>query len=164
LVKGVRSHLKGKEVKLILERISKALSLSQADLLEDNSSLQVTNLDPGSRVFFVDDLPAFIEFGAEVFPTLVNERVLNKLSSLTVNMGAIPHVCNGADIMSPGVIKVNGVFSSGMIVVIVEEKFSKKIAIARALVSSDEIIGKKQGKAAENLHYIGDKYWKAIKQ
>ena len=163
MVKGGRFHLRGKEAKLILERISKTLGLSQADIISDSSSFEATNLDQDNRVLFIDDSPAFIESDTIVFPTLFNERVLSMLPALTVNMGAVPHVCNGADIMSPGVTKVNGVFNTGMIVAIVEEKFSKKIAVARALFNSDEITMKKQGKVAENLHYVSDKYWKAIK-
>ena len=122
------------------------------------------SLNFGGRVFFVDEIPSFIESGNEIFPTLFNERVLSKIPSLTVNVGAVPYICNGADIMAPGVTEANGDFEVDRIITISEEKFSKKIAVARALYNSQEIIGKQQGKVAENLHYVSDKFWKAIKQ
>jgi len=164
LVKGRRFYLKEREVKLILERISKTLSLAPAEILDSDSKFEAMKLDSSGRVFFVDDIPAFIESEDEILPTLFNERVLSKLPSLTVNMGAVPYICNGADVMAPGVTKIDGVFTVGSIITISEERFSKKIAVARALSSSEEIVAKKQGKVAENLHYVSDKLWKAIKQ
>jgi PUA domain protein len=164
LAKGKRSYLKDKEVKLILERISKILYLAQTNFIDDNSKFEAMSLTFGGRVFFVDEIPSFIEFGNEIFPTLFNERVLSKIPSLTVNIGAVPYICNGADVMAPGVTKINGDFEIGRIITISEEKFSKKIAVVRALYRSQEIIGKQQGKVAENLHYVSDKFWEALKQ
>jgi len=150
-------------MKYVLERISRTLNLVSSEFIYSNSKFEAVILDQDTRIFLVDEEPDFIECGNEILPTLINERILSKFSALTVNMGAIPHICNGADIMAPGVTKVSGFFTVGQLIVILEEKFSKKIAIARALSNSSEIGEKKQGKVAENLHYIGDRFWKAIK-
>lgn len=162
--KGKRSYLKEKEVKLILERISKTLNLNPSDFVDQNSRFETMEVTPNDKIFLIDEKPAFIESGGEISPTLFNERALSKLPSMTVDMGAIPHICNGADIMAPGVIKVNGEFNVGSLIIVVEEKFSKRIAIVKALYNSYEMVEKKYGKVAKNVHHISDRFWNALKK
>jgi len=164
LGKGKRFYLKGKEVKLILERVSKTLNLNPLDFLDPNSRFETMEITPNDKILLLDEKPTFIESGGDIFPTLLNEIVLSKLPSIIVDMGAVPHICNGADIMAPGVIKVDGEFNVGSIIVIVEGKFSKRIAIAKALITSQEMTGKKYGKVAKNIHYISDRFWDALKK
>ena len=52
----------------------------------------------------------------------------------------------------------------GDIIVINEEKYFKPIAIAKTLYNSFDVSTKQHGKIAENLHYIGDSFWKAINE
>ena len=135
-----------------------------SDFIDPTSTFEVMNIDSENKVFFVDGNPAFIEFKQEIFPTLFNVKVLSQLPYLIVDMGAVSHVCNGADILAPGITKISGNINIGSFVVILEEKFSKKIAIAKALLSSSEMVSKKQGKVAENIHYVSDKFWNMIKE
>jgi predicted RNA-binding protein (TIGR00451 family) len=37
-------------------------------------------------------------------------------------MGAVPHICNGADIMAPGIVKVEREFQARAMAVVVDEK------------------------------------------
>lgn len=154
-----RFHLKKKEAKRVQERISKALKINRADIINRKASFEVMYFDIEKKIFFIDGKPEFMEFDGEIFPVLINERVLSQLPSVTVDMGAVPHICNGANVMASGVTKVNGSFKVDSIVVVLEERFSKKIAIVKALYSSNEIVNMKKGKVAENLHYISDKFW-----
>jgi PUA domain protein len=79
-----------------------------------------------------------------------------------VDMGAVKFMCNGANVMRPG-IKSFGEFEKDQIVIIIEESQKKSLAVGRALVSSNEMAQMNKGIVVENLHYISDKYWEAKK-
>ncbi|UCH02000.1 MAG: DUF1947 domain-containing protein [Candidatus Bathyarchaeota archaeon] len=158
-----RVHLKKKEAKRVQERISQALKIDRSDAFNRKASFEVMSIDVEKKVFLIDGKPEFIEVDGEIFPVLINANVLNQLPSITVDMGAVPHICNGANVMAPGVTKVNGSFNADSIIVVLEERYLKKIAIAKALYNSNEIANKKHGKVAENLHYISDKFWMLFK-
>ena len=44
-------------------------------------------------------------------------------------MGAVPYVCKGATIMAPGIVRIEGDFSMGELVVVVDMKFGKALGI-----------------------------------
>jgi PUA domain protein len=79
-----------------------------------------------------------------------------------VDMGAVKFMCNGANVMRPG-IRSFGEFEKGQIVCIIEESQKKSLAVGRSLVSSKEMAEMSKGIVVENLHYISDKYWEAKK-
>ena len=75
-------------------------------------------------------------------------------------MGAVKHILNGADIMAPGIVRIIGDFKKGDLVLVVDEKYGKPLAVCEALYSSEEISKMSKGKVLKNLHYVGDKVWK----
>ena len=81
---------------------------------------------------------------------------------IIVDMGAVPYIVNGAQVMMPGIIEKQH-FQKGEFVQIKEEKYLKTLAVGEAIVSSDEIINTNKGKAIKNQHFIGDIYWNAGK-
>jgi PUA domain protein len=125
--------------------------------------MEVVAFPVNNLIYLIDGNPLFIK-SERVFPTLINDYVLDQLPVLTVDMGAIPYICNGADVMAPGIVKVDGKFNADALVVIVDEKFSKKIAICSVLYDSLTLSEKKHGKVARNLHHINDKYWEFFKK
>jgi PUA domain protein len=74
-------------------------------------------------------------------------------------MGAIPFICNGANVMAAGINGVSPEISKGQFVWIREENHHKPLGVGRALLDGKEILESKQGKAIKALHYIGDKIW-----
>ena len=92
------------------------------------------------------------------------ENLLEKLGSVTVDKGAIRFVCNGANIMRPGVIRWEGVFKSGDVVVVKEELHNKSIAVGFAIVCSSDIQNISRGIIVKNMHYVGDELWEAYKK
>jgi len=79
---------------------------------------------------------------------------------VTVDMGAVPFVCNGADIMSPGVVDADPSIEPGDLVWIRDERNLQPLAVARALIRGPEMVERSSGKAAESIHYVGDRLWK----
>lgn len=163
MIKGKRYHLKEKQVRAILEKIKASLQMKPSDFLNPTARFETIELPSKDKILLIDEKPAFIESKGEIFPSLLYENILNRLPSITVDMGAIPHICNGADIMAPGIRKINGEFDLNSIVVIMEEKFSKKIALGKTLYTSREISEKKNGRVARNIHFVGDRFWDMLK-
>ncbi|NIN69992.1 MAG: RNA-binding protein, partial [Anaerolineae bacterium] len=85
---------------------------------------------------------------------------VDRLPRVVVDMGAIPYVCNGADVMAPGVTDMDS-FMAGDLVVVRDVTHGKALAVGRALKSSSDIEAARKGKVLENLHYVGDRLWKA---
>lgn len=117
------------------------------------------------------DETAFIMTGEDFMALRVNDAyipflsetgLLEKFPRVTVDSGAIKFVCNGANIMRPGIRKYSE-FKKDQIVCVVEETHNKFIAIGKTLVSSDEMPNITKGEVVKNLHYISDKYWEIAK-
>jgi PUA domain protein len=71
-------------------------------------------------------------------------------------------MCNGANVMRPG-IKNYSDFSKDDIICVVEESQHKFLAVGKALVNSSEMKKMPKGEVIKNLHYISDKYWEISK-
>jgi len=105
------------------------------------------------------------EVGETVFPTLheeYNRGLLERLPALVVDMGAVPHIARGADVMRPGVRNFQGSFGEGDLLVVRDEKNLRPIAISRALKSLEECRAMERGKIAENIHHVDDKIWRLV--
>jgi PUA-domain protein len=98
------------------------------------------------------------------FPLLKDESILTGRPTITVDSGAVKFVCNGANIMRPGIVKVDGDFQAQDLVVVKEQKYGKSIAVGRALLSRPELESASKGSVVTNLHYVGDKFWDMLKE
>ncbi len=148
----VRKQWSKSDIKNFMSKfeLAKELMNKKSSVYEDNN------------ILFIDNKPFFFRpEGSDWIPTL--QLILNHnniLPKVTVDKGAIRFVVNGADIMRPGITKCEE-FSANSFIVIVDENFSKPLAIGKALFSSEEIMSKEGGKVVQNLHFIGDDIWKS---
>jgi PUA domain protein len=116
------------------------------------------------KVFYLEGKPFFAAMKDGLIPTLFFERALFMLPRITVNMGAVPYVCNGADVLAPGIVKVEGAFAVGDIMLVVDERHGKPLAVVSALVDSQTAKDMQRGKVAGNLHYVGDALWNMLRR
>ena len=116
------------------------------------------------KLFLAEGKPIAAERKGVVFPLLLDQEALADLPGVVVDMGAVPHICNGAHVMAPGVVEVRGEFSEGAIVRVLDERHGKSIAIGQALLSSQEIRKAERGRVVRNLHYVGDRLWRLAKE
>jgi len=79
-------------------------------------------------------------------------------------MGAVPYVCKGADVMAPGVVNINGEFKENDLLLVVDERHGKPLALGIALFNAQAMKNVKHGKIVKNIHYVGDKLWKALRK
>jgi PUA domain protein len=97
-----------------------------------------------------------------LLPSLKFDEVISSLPKLVVDMGAVAHVVNGAHVMRPGIKVIPNDIRKGDLLLIVDEKFGKNIALGRADVDSNAMKSVNKGKVVVNLHYVDDEFWKSF--
>ena len=125
-------------------------------------TLMTHEIDDNISLISGDDFTA-IKFEGIYLPFLSDTVLLEKFPKVVVDSGAIKFVCNGANVMRPG-IKNFTKFDKDQIVCVVEETHNKFLSVGRSLVSSDELPGSTKGEVVKNLHYISDRFWEAAKE
>jgi PUA domain protein len=158
-----RHFLKAKEAKALLDMIPEKPKAILEQILKAKTGIEVikTNF---AEFLLVNSKPVLVRTGKNVFPTLVFSEFIASAPKIVVDMGAIPHVCSGADVMAPGIVHFEGEFKSGELVVIVDEKHHKPIAIGEAACDSDTAKNVAKGVIVKNIHFVGDKTWNFIRK
>lgn len=156
-----RYALKTSEKRALIRRIAEIFNISIEEISREK--IEIAVLRENRALIIINNKPLFIEIEGNLIPTLIFEDLIKILPKVFVDMGAIPHICNGADVMAPGITRVDGKFKEGEVVVVLDERYGKAIAITKALIDSESIESLKRGKVLKNLHYVGDPIWKIIR-
>jgi PUA domain protein len=112
--------------------------------------------------FFADGKPVILRTERGLFPSLKFDELIQSLPRVVVDMGAVAHIANGAHLMRPGIRSFGDDFAKGELLVIVDEKFGKPIALGIADIDSASMKSMTKGKVIENVHYVGDEVWKSF--
>ena len=149
--------------KVLGRRDVKRLKAEAGSLLGsvNTNAVSQATLEDGSTVYIFSKEVILARKNDVLFPTLINS-VIDDLPSALIDMGAIPYVCNGANVMAPGIMDIVGEFEKNGLLVIRDVKHKKALGIGAGLHSSEEMRALKKGKAILNLHYVGDKIWASI--
>jgi len=118
-------------------------------------------VDAESQIL-IDDSLKILRINDEYIPFLSEIKLLERFPNVVVDMGAVKFMCNGANVMRPG-IKNYSDFSKDDIICVVEESQHKFLAVGKALVNSSEMKEMSKGEVIKNLHYISDRYWEISK-
>lgn len=159
-----RFPVRESEKKRFIKNLSEKFSLDIKRIFGDKPQFEVVKTVGDSDIFIINGRPLFVRVNGDIIPTLIFEGLIGLLPKVIVDMGAIPHVCNGADIMAPGIVKIEGEFSEGDYAVVLDERHGKAVAVVKALLDSERAKSLKHGRIFKNLHYIGDLYWKIIRE
>lgn len=157
-----RYTLKSKESKQILTQASEKLKFNLESMFGSKAAVEVVEGDFGDLLLF-DGKPVLFRAGGAVLPTLSAAEIITRLPKAVVDMGAVRFVCNGADVMAPGIVRYEGAFCKGDLVVVVDVTYGKPLALGEALVSSEEAKASKQGPIVKSKHYVSDKIWNFAK-
>jgi len=149
--------------KVLGRRDVKSLKAEAGGLLGsvNTNAVSQATLEDGSTVYIFSKEVILARKNDVLFPTLINS-VIDDLPSALIDMGAIPYICNGANVMAPGIMDIVGEFEKNSLLVIRDVKHKKALGIGTAVCSSEEMRELKKGKAILNLHYVGDKIWASI--
>ena len=152
-----RRRLREKEVRALAEEL---LVKTGIPIFKVGDTVDVAESPEYEVIIVENQIIGFIQDG-KAFLTI---RGLLKYpvskSFVTVDMGAIKFVINGADVMGPGIVDADGDIQIGDFVWARDEKNQKPLAVGRALTGGTEMKEKKPGKAIKSILFVGDKLWK----
>ncbi|MDG7010494.1 MAG: hypothetical protein JRN57_00095 [Nitrososphaerota archaeon] len=144
----------------MIQKIESSVGLS----LGLPKSAQANCAEPEEGVVFVNlDGFEFIQAGEAYLPFLGSAGTLALFPSAVVDEGAIKFLINGADVMRPGIRKLDDWGAPGKIVVVKEEKKGRAVAVGPAAVSGSDAAAMSKGSCIRNSHHVGDRFWNAHK-
>ncbi|HEX2557354.1 MAG TPA: PUA domain-containing protein [Nitrososphaera sp.] len=145
------------------ELVEKLRAVWPQDLVPKVKSIKVYEVEEGRRLLVADETVA-VQVNDNIVPFLGGKAdMLARFPSVTVDMGAIKFVCNGAKVMRPGITNFDS-FKKGDIVVVKDQTHGKILAAGVALEESEAAKAMAKGYVVDNLHYISDKMWQAYKE
>ena len=157
-----RHPLSSKDLKDVLDEVSK-VAPEMLKHIDRKKSVELAELANGEKIYLQDGKPILVEHDGKVMPALSTApAVLNSIPKAVVDMGAVPFVAKGADIMAPGIRSVTEGVKVGDVVLVVDEKYGKGLAVGFLLMERDEILKKTKGKAVKNVHHVGDEIWNGM--
>jgi len=156
------NYLSKKETSMLVERIR---SLYWGEVLKGKVRNAMEIREDEIKLYRIGE---FIvgEIDEKLYP-VIHERnleALDRLPAMIVDMGAVPHIVNGADVMRPGIKDFRGEFNEGDFVVVRDERNLRPLAVAIALVGLEECRAMKRGKVAKNIHHVNDRIWKLMRR
>lgn len=81
---------------------------------------------------------------------------------ITVDMGAVKYLANGADVMAPGIVDADPEIEEGEFVWVRDERNLRPLCVGKALISGSGMVSADSGKAVKTIHYVGDPIWNVI--
>jgi PUA-domain protein len=158
-----RHFLKEKDAKKFLLEVTDKLGTDIERLLGSKVHVELDEVE-SIEVFIINGRPLISRSDGTLFPTLTFEEFFFTIPKVVVDMGAVPYVCKGADVMAPGVVAVKGEFEVGNVLLVVDERHDKPLAVGVALFSSEAMKEANRGKTVKTLHYVGDRLWNYLKE
>lgn len=152
-----RHRLRQKEVRRIVEDLERAMD---CPVFSDSDSIDVASLKDMDIVYVGGKVLGIIIEGQAFLSVrgLLEYNPANRF--VTVDMGAVQFVYNGADVMAPGVVDADPAISEGDLAWVRDEKNLQPLAVGVALMRGKEMVSRNKGKALESLHHVGDAIWK----
>jgi len=151
-----RVRLKAKQSKALREQLEAVFP--GTTLWDDGAAVETGNL-PDLDVIIVDGTIHGVFQGEAPFLSVRGVLAYRPTArSVTVDMGAIKFVHNGADVMAPGIVAADGDLQVGDWCWIKDEQNGQPLAIGHCLMPGAEM-PKNKGKAVASVHHIGDKVW-----
>jgi len=152
-----RQRLRRKEAQAIVERLKGQLGI---EIAQAEEPIDRAEADSWQVILVKDKAIGFI-LGDRPFLTIRGLLALRpERLYVTVDMGAVKFVYNGADIMAPGVVDADRAIRVGDLVWVRDEKNRQPLAVGEALLTGDEMIAAESGKAVKSIHHVGDNLWK----
>lgn len=153
-----RRRMKQKEADPVLERLRDTFGMKG---IEPGMVMDSAVADPGRYpVYLYEHDIIALEADEKICPTV---RGLLKWPAdkrwVTVDMGAIRFVTNGADTMAPGITDADPDIAPGDPVWIRDETHGKPLAVGVSTQTGPELKAGDKGKVVRAVHHLGDAIW-----
>jgi PUA domain protein len=154
-----RHRLKSKEIRQLIEQLKQNFS---SEFFKESDSVETGEYE-NIKLLFVNDEADFMFQNEKIIFTIHGiERFRPKNKFVTVDMGAVKFVTNGADVMAPGITDADNEIVKGDQVWIRDEKNMKALAVGIAIVDGEAMIEQNKGKAIKIIHWVGDPVWQLV--
>lgn len=161
-----RHFIKSSEIRLLKEEILKEHSSDFVNqIFPKKCRVELILTEKGDILYAINNVLKLWKSNEGYIPvlTLLLKNKVN-LKTIVVDMGAVRFVTNGADIMRPGITKIDPLIKKGELLKIVDEKNNRALAVGKAMFDAKEMEAKTSGKVIKNLHTIKDDIWQFEKQ
>ena len=161
-----RQFIKKTELRSLKAEILKHYDQKFVDqIFPTKSNVEVIETEAGDTLYAINNVLKLWRSKEGYIPVLtllLKNQV--EMKTIVVDFGAIRYVTNGADVMRPGITKIDPSIKKGDIVSIIEETKNRALAIGKAMFDAPEMEAKSTGKVIKNLHTIQDSVWEFEKQ
>ncbi len=156
-----RRRIRKKEAKRLEEEIRESAGSSPFSYKDDVDIAEMGDIG----LIFSKGVVVGLIIEGRAFPSIRGMLIENpEKRYVTVDMGAVKFLYNGADVMAPGIVDADPEIAEGDIVWVREERHGRPLLVGKALMSGKEMVESKSGKAVKTIHYVGDKIWKIDEQ
>ncbi len=152
-----RRRLRTKDIKAYSEEISSVLGIQ---VFAEDEPVDLAEGSDFDLLFVSGSILGMVHEGRAFLTVRGALRYRPESRQVTVDMGAVPFVTKGADVMSPGVVDADPSITAGDLVFIRDEKNMVPLAVGESLMSGEGMVGSDSGKAVRNVHHVGDRLWK----
>lgn len=152
-----RKRMRSKEVKALTKELEETMGVP---VFSEEDGVDMAESSDFDLIFVKSDILGLVYEGK---PFLTIRGILKyrpDRRAVTVDMGAVPYVTNGADVMGPGITAADPEIAEGDLVWIRDARNGAPLAIGVSMRSGEELSSKAGGKAIKTIHYVGDKLWK----
>lgn len=154
-----RKFLSKKDKKQLQLKLVETYGETLEDFIQITDRLEEARNDKG-KVLLKNNRIWFFSLNDMFIPSIYCLRESSlKLQKVTVDVGAIRFITNGADVMAPGVVFFDASIKKDTIVAIHEEKAESIIAVGISLINTQDFEKTKKGKIVKILHYLKDDIW-----
>lgn len=152
-----RTRLRRKEVEAWFHRLAADFGMAMP---EDETPIDQAEAGEMRLLIRGEDVIALI-LGDAIAPTVRGLLAFPaQRRYVTVDMGAVPFVYNGADVMAPGIVEADPAIQPGDYVWVRDEKNRRPLAVGRAIMDGPAMAREERGKALETVHHVGDDLWR----
>lgn len=152
-----RKRMRGKEIKALSSELEGILGVP---VFTEDDAVDMAESTDFDLLFVDGDILGLVMNGRPFLTVRGVIKYRPNKKFVTVDMGAVPFITNGADCMGPGIVEADPSIASGDLVWIRDMKNMMPLAIGVSERSGAELMQKGPGKAVRNIHNVGDKLWK----
>ena len=156
-----RARLRRKEVSDLVGRLAEEFGMA---IPLDDVPIDEAEAGP-HRLLLRGEEPIALVVGDTFAPTVRGLLAFPATKrAVTVDMGAVRFIYNGADVMAPGITEADPAIRAGDIVWVRDEKNRQPLAVGRAIMDGPTMAREEKGKAIETLHHVGDEIWRLAEE
>ena len=152
-----RKRMRSKEVKALSKELEEVMG---APVFSEDEPVDMAESSDFGLIFVGGDILGLVREGKPFLTVRGIMRYSPTSRYVTVDMGAVPFVTNGADVMGPGILEADPSVAEGDLVWIRDVRNKMPLAVGVSLRSAEGLCSKEPGKAIKTIHYVGDKLWK----